>query len=91
MNRGDMLIMDQSLIHCSVPNNSDLIRVAVMGMYKPKEDDLVYYNYLPETEDVEVFKVKNNFYLKHTLGNRPNLKPIKIIPFNKTPYLWFNK
>ena len=73
MRKGQILIMDQALIHRSGPNISNEVRVAIMGMFTPVETRLVYYH-RTEREGVpwlEAYEVPIDFYLEQELGKPP--------------------
>ncbi|MGB3182038.1 MAG: phytanoyl-CoA dioxygenase family protein [Cyclobacteriaceae bacterium] len=92
--RGQVFIMDQSLIHRSGPNNSEYVRVAAMGMFKPEEEKLVYYNRVSENSevDLEVYEVEDDFYLRHMLSTTPKEgNKTHIYKNDRKPYLWFDQ
>ena len=90
LERGEVLVMDQSLIHYSGANKSDYVRVAAMGMFKPKEDKLIYYNPVNGCKELEVFEVENDFYTYHMLTHRPEgLSPVKTINNLQKHHIWF--
>ncbi len=71
--RGQVVFMDQALIHRSGPNHTPDVRVAAMGMFRPSEASLVYYH-LVRGEDgplLHRYTVPEDFYLHHSLGSRP--------------------
>jgi ectoine hydroxylase-related dioxygenase (phytanoyl-CoA dioxygenase family) len=90
LKRGEVLIMDQSLIHYSGSNKSEYIRVAAMGMLKPTEVNIVCYHPIHNCEKLEVYKVPDDFYTYHMLTQKPeNLSPEKIIENKHERHLWF--
>jgi hypothetical protein len=58
----------------------------IMGMYKPAEANLVYYNYVQNRNQVEVFDVADDFYLVHQLRKRPDGVPSKVV--NSADFLY---
>jgi hypothetical protein len=68
MNAGQILLMDQALIHHSSSNESNDIRIAV----KPREDNRVYYHRVKKDNNywLEHYSVANDFYLRQSLGER---------------------
>jgi hypothetical protein len=71
MRRGQVLVMDQALSHRSGPNNSDRERIAIMGMFRPRETPLVYYLQAQDGDMLDVFEVPDDFYLRQQLGAKP--------------------
>jgi ectoine hydroxylase-related dioxygenase (phytanoyl-CoA dioxygenase family) len=73
MKRGQVLVMDQALSHRSGSNDSAGARVAIMGMFRPRETSLRYY--LLNEEDpsgtLDVYEVPDDFYLRQRLGDKP--------------------
>lgn len=89
MKRGQVLVMDQALSHRSGPNGSERPRVAIMGMFRPRETRLRYY--LLNEEDpsgtIDVYEVPDDFYLRQRLGDKPYAGELKgRIPRVTTPF-----
>jgi hypothetical protein len=66
MQQGQLLIMDNRLVHGSLPNNSDTIRVAPIVKITSKKSDylIVYKNYVDEC--IYAIKQHKEFYLDAT-------------------------
>jgi ectoine hydroxylase-related dioxygenase (phytanoyl-CoA dioxygenase family) len=73
MRAGQALLMDSRLFHGSPPNRAAAPRVVAAGVAVPREARLLYcHRDLEGDGDVlELFEVPDDFYLRHTIGQRP--------------------
>lgn len=65
MSAGDVLLMDQGLIHASWPNGSTESRVALTGMYAGVESDVVCYRAPVLGSLLTEYVVSRDFYVSH--------------------------
>ncbi len=63
--RGDVLIMDNALIHCSFPNRTDRPRLAVALAMAPEEAGLLHAVGVDDGT-IEVHDVDDQFFVDHT-------------------------
>ncbi|KAA1164818.1 hypothetical protein EU508_00895 [Pseudoalteromonas fuliginea] len=83
MQPGEVLLMDNRIIHGSPSNKSHHDRVVTAGVAVPVESNLIYCHrdYQNAPEKIEIYDVEEGFYISHQLGCRPNhLKPKFILP-----------
>jgi len=66
MRAGEMMLFDERLFHCSPPNRSASLRVAVAAVLAPHGSTMRYYQALGDGR-AEVFEVADDFYIRHTL------------------------
>ncbi|WP_116201819.1 phytanoyl-CoA dioxygenase family protein [Amycolatopsis circi] len=89
--RGQIVLMDQALIHSSGPNNSPRVRVAAMGMLRPAEVGLVYYHLVRGADGpvLRRYAVPDDFYLRQRLGAPPRAGIlVHEVPPRVTPHVW---
>lgn len=70
---GDVICFDSALIHASLPNLSDKIRLAVTTSALPKNYQLIEYfkdNKTPK-DMVEVYNVDESYYVNQNINERP--------------------
>ncbi len=73
VNKGQIILMDQALIHRSLANVSSSNRIAYMGMYKPIETELVYYlDNAFDSSLLDEYRVPKDFYIQQNLGQPPS-------------------
>jgi hypothetical protein len=89
---GTAVILNQSVVHYSPPNNSTKIRKAITAGVKSKGAQMYFHYKVPNTNQLEVFEVPDNFFLTFKdfiadMGKRPYWgKSIGFIP-DKLPQL----
>lgn len=92
VNKGDVIVFDPALVHCSTPNFSDEIRHAITVTVLRKNYRLVYYfkNKEAAPDTIEKYEVDENFYYGYDFISRPDgdrwkrtVVPYK--PFDLTP------
>ena len=59
---GEAVILNQSLIHCSSPNNSDKIRLAITSGLKSKDAPMLFH-YRNEQNEIERYEMPEDFLL----------------------------
>lgn len=89
MKAGQVLLMDNRLFHASPPNQEDHPRLVAAGVAVPEGTQLLYCHCDSQNEDsIEIFEVPSDFYLRHTIGERPQeghctqTLPYKIAPLS---------
>lgn len=71
-NAGDALIYDGRVLHSSEANRSDQTRICFSAGFIPNDAKLRHYYRDPQNPSVlEVFEITDDFFWKHTLGERP--------------------
>ena len=82
---GEVILFKGSLIHCSPPNLSDGIRIAIRIEVVPKDRKMIIFHQ-PDSkkEIVDVYKIKPDFYTRYVKGDKPKegefLQSIKYKP-----------
>lgn len=83
---GDAVVIDDSIIHYSRPNNSENLRIAIQLILIPKEAPSVHYH-LDEANNpdlIDVFEVDWEFYMNfHPWFKPKGVKKIKSISYQK--------
>lgn len=81
MKAGEALIFNNKTIHASPPNTSGITRLGVGIGITQKNADLLHYYELPNSENIEVYKVDKSFFKKYnnsklseiySKGEKPN-------------------
>lgn len=74
VNAGDAVIFDPALLHCSTPNYSDKLRLAVTVTVLRKNYQLVYYykNKNIPSNKIEKYFVDENFYYGYDFASKPD-------------------
>lgn len=83
MRAGQMLFMDTRLFHGSPRNRSNELRVVAGGVAIPRDSRLLYCHRDFERDEgaVEVYEVPEDFYIRHTIGERPQEgRHLKTVP-----------
>lgn len=79
---GDMVVMNNALVHSSFPNNTDRFRLAAATGMRPKGEKLAYFRRIDETS-VARYEVEPEFFQTHTpqelFGTPPDLPIAEII------------
>lgn len=70
---GEAILLDQATFHASPANMSTAVRPVAVSVLAPLEQPVVYYHrHLTEAGVMlEGFEVREDFYLSHQLGTRP--------------------
>ncbi len=73
MRAGQVLLMDNRVIHGSPPNLSGSIRAVVAGVAVPQESPLLCCHVVGEEpcQWTDVYQVPDDFYLRHFMTTRP--------------------
>lgn len=89
MKKGEMLALDDSIIHWSYPNISDRQRKAVQLIMVPKGVPHIYYYYDDEQGGhpmMDLYEVDKNFFFGFNCKARPEtLKHIDRVPYRYRP------
>ncbi|MBX2908600.1 MAG: phytanoyl-CoA dioxygenase family protein [Chitinophagales bacterium] len=89
---GTAVILNQSVIHYSPPNNSTKVRKAITAGIKSEGAQMYFHYKVPDKNELEVFEMNDDFLISFTdfvndIGKRPYLgKSIGFIPY-KMPSL----
>jgi hypothetical protein len=84
---GEIVILDDSIVHYSSPNETDGLRLAIQLILIPSEKPSIhhYYDNAKNTSKVEVLEVDHDFYMSFDPWKKPadttpriNLIPLKI-------------
>jgi hypothetical protein len=93
---GTAVILNQSVIHYSPPNNSNKIRKAITAGLKSEGAQMYFHYKVPDKNELEVFEMDDDFLISfkdfmNDIGKRPYLgNSIGFIP-NKLPQLSGNE
>lgn len=70
---GELVVMVSGVVHHSPPNQSDALRLAVHGIFKPAAAPLVFYyaDEMTPLGQVEMYEVGIDEYIELVLGDRP--------------------
>lgn len=81
MNRGDILVWDTAMIHASLPNISNEIRVAITTTLLPKNFKMVEYFKDKQTPKgkIEKYIVERSFWESENIMKRPPCPPNQFI------------
>lgn len=89
---GTAVILNQSVIHYSPPNNSNAIRKAITAGVKSAGAQMYFHYRVPDKDELEVFEMNDDFLISfkdfgNDIGKRPYLgKSIGFMPY-KFPML----
>ncbi len=84
---GTAVILNQSVIHYSPPNNTDKVRKAITAGVKTKDAQMYFHYNVPGENMLEVFEVPDDFFLRfrnfiQDIGQRPYFgKSIGHLPY----------
>jgi len=75
---GTAVILNQSVIHYSPPNRSSEVRKAITAGVKTKGAPMLFHYKVPDNEELELFEMPENFFLRfkdfnNDIGKRPYL------------------
>jgi hypothetical protein len=91
---GTAVILNQSVIHHSPPNNSNAIRKAITAGVKSKGAQMHFHYKVSDKDEVEIFKEEDDFLIRfdnfmEDIGQRPKLgesvgfKPYKLPQYSR--------
>ena len=82
LRRGQVLVFDHALLHCSAPNTTDAPRWAAITAFKPRGAELFHW-FVPDPQryELEVFRVDSDFFADFDIGGRPEGEPVRTEPF----------
>ena len=72
MQKGDAVIFDHRLAHASLPNYTNLPRVAVGLVVLPKEAPMIHYYFNHQKEEASLYEVDDNFLIDFGLKDQPD-------------------
>jgi ectoine hydroxylase-related dioxygenase (phytanoyl-CoA dioxygenase family) len=75
--RGQAVIFDHKLVHCSPPNRGDTARVAIQSVLFPKEAAPVHYLFDMERRKIRAYRVTKEFILENNLWE-PNTNALEL-------------
>lgn len=80
LNKGDLVLFDNSLVHASLPNFTNEIRVAMNTGIAPKDFDLIHYQRIKDNiKQIEKYQINEAFWLNGHYEN-PNTVPLQYHP-----------
>lgn len=80
INKGDLILFDNSLIHASAPNFSNEVRIAMNTGIAPKNFDLIHYQRIENNQkEIEKYLIDEDFWLQGHYLN-PHQVPEKYHP-----------
>jgi hypothetical protein len=90
MSKGEILALDDSILHWSYPNVSDTRRLAVQLIMVPSAAKHIYYFYDDECEGhpmMDLYEVDRNFFFGFNCKARPEtLTHIDRVPYHYRPF-----
>ncbi|MCZ2393624.1 MAG: phytanoyl-CoA dioxygenase family protein [Chitinophagales bacterium] len=95
MKAGEALIFNHNLIHGSLANHSNSIRIATLNAFKPKEAPLLLYTSTdkdPNNRELEVYQFhKDNYYTIDVLRKPDNIEGVELIGHAQEKILTFTE
>jgi hypothetical protein len=87
MRAGQAFVYTETLFHASMRNDSDDIRLAVSGLYVPREAELLWAHSddMMNPSRLAIFEVGDDFYSTHAYGARPAGEPALVVDYAVTP------
>lgn len=84
---GEIIILDDSIIHYSSENKTNDLRLAIQLIMIPSETDSIHYHKAPEKEFIETLCVDHEFYMNFDPWKNPSpdTKVIKKIKHQVSP------
>ncbi len=84
---GEAIVLDDSIVHYSYPNNTNELRIAIQLILIPA--DLPSFHYHRDFEnnanEIQILEVNHDFYMQFNPWKKPeNVKKIGAIPFKET-------
>jgi ectoine hydroxylase-related dioxygenase (phytanoyl-CoA dioxygenase family) len=67
LKKGQAIIFDHRLVHCSPPNRTTRARVAIQSVLKPTEAPAIHYVFDPRSRRVNAYRIDKNFVLENNL------------------------
>lgn len=85
---GDAVVLDDSIVHYSAPNQTDELRLAIQLILIPKEKSSIHYHMDLEKDKnrVEVLEVDHNFYMEFNPWKKPSKDIKRIRSFEYQPF-----
>ena len=83
---GDAIILDDSIVHYSFPNQTDKLRIAIQLILIPAELPSLHYhrNYENNPDVIEILEVDHEFYMQFNPWKKPgNVKKVGTIPYKE--------
>lgn len=83
---GDCVILDDSIVHYSAPNQTDGLRLTIQLILIPDEFPSIHYHLNPAKakDKIEVLEVDHEFYMKFNPWKLPeNEKVVNVVPFQE--------
>lgn len=85
---GNCVILDDSIVHYSSPNQTDGLRLAIQLILIPKEEKSIHFH-MDLSKDrslVEVLEVDRDFYMKFNPWKKPSEDVKRVDSFNYEPF-----
>ncbi|MDX2362347.1 MAG: phytanoyl-CoA dioxygenase family protein [Crocinitomicaceae bacterium] len=85
---GDAVILDDSLVHYSSPNETDGLRLTIQLILIPKEEPSIHYHMDLEKDrsKVEVLEVDKDFYMRFNPWKKPSGSVKRVKSFKYEPF-----
>lgn len=83
---GDAIILDDSIVHYSFPNQTDKLRIAIQLILIPAELPSLHYhrNYENNPDVIEILEVDHEFYMQFNPWKKPgNIKKVGTLPYKE--------
>lgn len=83
---GEAIVLDDSIVHYSFPNQTDKLRIAIQLILIPKELPSFHYHrdVHNKPNEVQILEVNHDFYMQFNPWKKPeNVKKIGSIPFKE--------
>lgn len=71
---GEAVCWNHRMVHSSPANNSNHLRIAVTVILVPRNTQVIHYFKGDESEEVECFRVEDDFFDRYEIGRRPKLE-----------------
>lgn len=85
---GNAVILDDSIVHYSSPNQTDGLRLAIQLILIPKEENSIHFHMdlSKDRSTVEVLEVDKDFYMKFNPWKKPPSDVARIDSFKYEPF-----
>ncbi len=85
---GNAVILDDSIVHYSSPNQTDGLRLAIQLILIPKEEKSIHFHMdlAKNRTQVEVLEVDKDFYMKFNPWKKPAEDVPRVKSFSYTPF-----
>ena len=67
LRKGQGIIFDHKLVHCSPPNNTDMVRVAIQSVLKPAESPALHYFFDEPTKKIHAYRIDKPYIIENNL------------------------